>query len=218
MVFNYAHTERKPIEPFDLVEVTDPESGVNFGTEYDVWVRTFGRAAFGLEEHDDDGDGIVDRVTKAGANDALQMGDVPTSALTGGIQGLNLYTGPEDTFSIFTKYSFLEGRVKGLEGSLGVTYSGPAATSIAVGGADLAENRFGTPPTPERWNVNLGVTYKFNWGEYNWDVRLNIFNLLDDQKGESYIEYENDLGEPVYRRTLQYYTPRNFRLSLGVRF
>ena len=193
-------------------------SGQNFGTEYDDWVRVLGREAFGLEEHDDDGDGVVDRVTKQGENEVLQLGDVPTSSIIGGIQGLNLYTGPEDTFSIFTKYSFLEGALKGFESSLGVTYTGPAATSIAIGGTDLADNQYGTPPTPVRWNVNLGFIYKFNFGETNWDVRLNIFNLLDDQKGESTIDYVGDFGQPIHRRTVRYYTPRNFRLSLGLTF
>ena len=112
-----------------------------------------------------------------------------------------------------------QGPIKGFETTLGVTYTGPAATSIPIGGLDLAENLYGTPPTPDRWSVNLGFIYKFNFSEYNWDVRLNIFNLLDDQKGESFTEYEDILyGQPVYRRTVQYYAPRSFRLSLGLRF
>ena len=148
----------------------------------------------------------------------LALGDVPTSSLVGGIQGLNLYNGPEDTASLFTKYSFLEGAIKGLEASLGVTWTGPAQTSVAVGGTNLAENRFGTPPTPDRFVVNAGLTYKWRWGEGSYVARLNIYNLLDDQKGESYIDYTDDHGVNVPRRTVLYYAPRSFRMSVGVFF
>ena len=100
-----------------------------------------------------------------------------------------------------------------------MTYTGPAATSIPIGGLDLAENLYGTPPTPERWNVNLGFIYKFNISEYNWDVRLNIFNLLDDQKGESFAEYEDiSTGSPSTGERFNTTQPRSFRLSLGLRF
>lgn len=218
MVFSYAHTERKADGPFTFAELINPESGFQYGTEYDWWVWTLGREAFGLEEHDDDGDGVVDRVTKEGQNEVLKLGDVPSSSLVGGLEGVSLYRGPEDTFSLFQKYTFLEGALQGLDASLGIIFTGPAQTSIPIGGTYLAQNLYGTPPTPERWTVNLGFSYRWKWGDQRYTARIHIFNLLDDQKGESVVEYADPDGQPVPRRTTLYYHPRNFRATVSVNF
>lgn len=216
-VFNYAHTEREAISTFQLAEVFDPDTGIQFGTEYDDWVRVLGRAAFGLEEHDDDGDGVFDRVTKIGETGVLGVGDVPTSSLVGGIQGLSLFTQPEDSASLFSKYTFEEGVLKGLSPNIGVRYVGPAKTTTPIGGNDLAENRFGTPPTAERYSVNMGLIYRWKTERVNYRLQLNVYNLLDDQKGLSVVDYSDATNSEV-RRTLRFYTPRNFRLSLSMQF
>ena len=215
-IFSYAHTERVATSSFSLVDAIDPESGAVFGTEYDEWVRILGRAAFGLEENDTDGDGVIDSVTKNGQ--PIQVGDVAPSSLVGGLEGISLYTGSEDAASMWSKYTFQEGRLKGLGAGLGVIYTGPAQTSIPIGGSDLAANRFGTPPTEERFRTDLGFNYRWNYKEMPISLRLNVYNLMDDTKGQSIVRYNYDDGSTALRRTDVYYAPRSYRLSMGITF
>ncbi len=214
-IFAYAHTEREATSSFKLVDAIDPASGFEFGTEYDIWVRTFGRAAFGLEETDTDGDGVIDQVTKNGQ--PIQNGDVKPSDLVGGLQGTSLYTGSEDAASLWTNYTFNEGRLNGLSAGLGVIYTGPARTSIPIGGAEFASNRFGTPPTAERYRVNNSLKYQWQSNDIFYTLRFNIYNLLDDHKGQTVVDYVSD-GVPIQRRTDVYYAPRSYRLTLSVNF
>ncbi len=215
LIFNYAHTEREATGSFNLVDAVDPDMGANFGTEYDVWVRTFGREAFGLEESDTNGDGVIDTITKNGQ--PISLGDVSPLDLVGGLQGTSLYTGSEDAASLWTKYSFTEGLLNGFDASLGATYTGPAETSIPIGGPDLASNLFRTPATPDRWKVDTSFKYRWNHNEQRYTLKLNVFNLLDDQKGQSIVTY-NENGTPIRRRTDVYYAPRGYRLTLSVNF
>lgn len=215
-IFSYAHTERVATSSFNLVDAVDPASGAVFGTEYDEWVRVLGRAAFGLEETDTDGDGVIDSVTKNGQ--AIEIGDVAPSSLIGGLEGVSLYTGSEDAASMWTKYTFREGLLSGLGAGLGVIYTGPAQTSIPIGGTDLAANRFGTPATEERFRTDLGLTYRWTNKQMPMSLRLNAYNLMDDTKGESVIEYDDGNGGTATRRTDVYYAPRSYRLTMGFTF
>ena len=214
-IFSYAHTERKVKGSFKLLPIIDPESGLVFGTEYDIWVRTFGREAFGLEETDTDGDGVIDQVTKNGQ--PIVMGDVSPTDLTGGLEGVSLYTGSKDAASLWTKYQFMEGPFKGLDAGLGVIYTGPAPTSIPIGGSALAENRFRTPDTEERYRMNSALRYSFNALDNYWTLSLNVYNVLNNQKGMTIANYR-DNGMPLMRRTEVFYAPRSYRLAMSVDF
>ena len=62
----------------------------------------------------------------------------------------------------------------------------------AVWGAILIWPRISTappPPTPDRIVVNAGLNYEFRLGNGSYIARLKFCNLLDDQKGESFINY-----------------------------
>lgn len=210
IILNYAHTEREATSPFFPVSVD------GFGTEYDIWVRTFGRAAFGLEEHDDDGDGVVDRITKNG--EQVTMGDVDATDLMSGLQGTSLYFGSEDEAAIWTSYTFREGTLQDLQVGFGGTYTGPAATSVAIGGNELAENQFRTPDTEERWKFDALLAYEFSWYDLPWRVQFNVYNVFDDIYGLSTVTYEDTDGSTERRRTENFYAPRSYRLSLAVDF
>ena len=90
---------------------------------------------------------------------------------------------------------------------------------MAVGGSNLAANLYPTPPVEARWDYDAGLVYTFRWGRTDWRLSLNVYNLLDDQKGYSETSYANVLtGGTERRRTEVYYTPRSYRLSARVSF
>lgn len=222
LLFSYAHTEREATSPFDLVPVdwTNPITGdvYSYGTEYDAWVRTFGREAFGLVEVDSDGDGVVDQVTHADGS-SVEMGEVSPTDLIGGLQGTSLYTGAEDSASIWSKYNISEGKFKNLGIGFGAVYTGPMATSIGIGGDELAANLYGTPKTKERLKIDAAFDYKWTWKDYDMALRFNVYNVTDDTVGESVVTYiDNSTGEEIKRRKRVNYTPRTYRLSYSVNF
>jgi hypothetical protein len=223
IILNYAYTTREAVSPFDL------ESTASYGTEYDIWVRTFGREAFGLEEWDTNNDGVVDYVTRAGAvgenpteeelrNARVGVGDVDAADLASGLQGTSLFFGSEHNFSFWNRYRLTEfDRFKDVVLGFGGVYTGPAQTSIAIGNADMIENRFRTPETPGRWNFNAMIQYHFDLGDSKWNVRLNVSNLLDKRYDQRVVSYDDD-GAEVLRRTERYYAPRTWRITLSGKF
>lgn len=217
-ILNYAHTERKVNKPFGLVAAIDQVTGTEFGTEYDYWVRALGRAAYGLEEIDDDGDGLPDRILKNGEPVSL-TNIVPANSNTAGINNASLFLGAEDEASFWSKYTFTEGPLRRLSLTFGARYTGPMATAVTVGGADLASNLYPTPPTAARYEFDGGIIYVRRWGDAQWRFALNGYNLLDDQKDYSEIGYTNiQTGGTELRRTQIYRAPRSFRLSASVTF
>jgi iron complex outermembrane recepter protein len=218
MIFNYAKTERTITEPFGMVAAIDQVTGTEFGTEYDYWVRAFGREAYGLEEIDNDGDGLPDQILRNGEPVSL-TNIVPANSNTAGIEGANLYLGPEEEASFWNKYTFREGPLKRLSLMFGVRYTGEAATAVSVGGNNLQANLYPTPPTEARYQFDAGITYIRNWGDSQWRFALNVYNLTDDQKSYTEASYSNiDTGAIERRRTQLYHTPRAFRASVGVTF
>jgi outer membrane receptor protein involved in Fe transport len=197
VVVNYSYIERKVTSPFNLAAVTHPETGENLGTPYDRWVYFLGRDAF--EDPSD-----------------------PTT-LTGGIVGISLFFAPQHSASIWNKYTFRDGRLEGLELGLGARYVSESQTSIPIGGRDAMINPYRTPPVPSRFVMDGMLAYGWNWGDTRWRAQLNVFNLTNDTEGHSYINYivpegQTNAGEVIRRRTLRYYTPTTFRLSLGLYF
>ncbi len=218
LIFNYAHTDREIHKPFGMVAAIDQVSGTEFGTEYDSWVRALGRAAYGLEEIDNDGDGLPDQILRNGEPVSL-TNIVPANSNTGGIEGANLFLGAEDEASFWNKYTFREGPLRRLSLMFGVRYTGPAATAVTVGGENLQQNLYPTPDTEERLEFDAGITYTRNWGDTQWRFALNAYNLTDDQKGYTEASYNNINDNSIERRRTQvYYAPRSFRFSVGVTF
>ncbi len=197
IVLNYSYIEREVTQPFNLVPVTHPETGENLGTPYDRWVYFLGRDAF--EDPFD-----------------------PTT-LTGGIVGISLFFAPQHSASIWNRYSFREGPLEGLDVGLGARYVSESQTSIPLGGVDARINPYRTPPVPSRFVVDGMLAYNWKWSDMSWRLQLNVFNITNDTEGHSYANYvvpegQPNAGETVRRRTLRYYNPTTFRLSLGVNF
>ncbi|MDP0498501.1 MAG: TonB-dependent receptor plug domain-containing protein [Verrucomicrobiota bacterium JB022] len=221
IVFNFAHTEREAQGAFNMSDFTDLTTGISYaGTEYDQIVRIFGREAFGITSNDTDGDGVPDQFLDQNGNEISQSNPLRPSEATGGIDGLSLFFQSEDTARLWTKYTFTEGPLQRLGIGFGAKWNGPAQTSIPIGGNSLGANRFATPEAPERWEFEMGVYYGFTWNDTKWNLRLNVFNLLDDTYDSAQVRYIDDLtgrGE-VNKRYEQYYAPRTFRLTASVSF
>lgn len=231
LIFSYARTERKAIGGFNLLDTIDPVSGRVFGTEYDIWVRTFGREAFGLIESDSNGDGVVDTITKNGQ--PVGLGDVRPTDLVLDLEEFDLYTGSKEAASLWTKYRFTEGIFKGFEASVGAIYRGPANTSTTHGAIsqepgtlfrsisgqeDFLPNPFGTPPAPDYFKVDTALSYQWKIKQRSFALQLNVYNLLNDTNGQNIIHYTDTDGSPIKRRTKVNYAPRSYRLSMSVDF
>jgi len=218
MIINYAHTERTVTTPFQLVGAIDQVTGVEYGTEYDSWVRALGRGAFGLEEVDNNGDGIPDQILKDGQPVSL-TNIVSAASATGGIENTNLFFGAEDEGSIWNKYTFDSGPLRRLSILFGARYTGPQETAVRVGGTDLAANLYPTPPTEARMTYDAGLVYTKKFGDYQWRFAVNVYNLMDDQKDYTEASYANVLsGGTELRRSAVYHAPRSFRFSARVTF
>jgi outer membrane receptor protein involved in Fe transport len=195
-IVSFAHIKREASSAFNLAQAADyrfPELQP-FGTEYDIWVRDFGAEAF------------------ADPTD-------PTT-LQGGIKGKSLFFGSENTANVWGKYSFTEGRLRGFSVGLGLRYASGARTSIPIGGANMAINRYSTPDTEDLYQVNSALMYNRRFERFDLRLALNIYNLLNKKELYTEVTYQNtnfpELTET--RRSRVYLTPINFRLSATISF
>jgi len=195
VIFNYSYTERSTQSGFQMVDAIDLNTGINYGTEYDRWVRVLGRDAF----------------------------TDPTLASTGSyggpFLGTSLFLRSSHSSRLWTKYNFAEGPLEGLSIGGGVIYQGPAKTALSIGGETLRENQYPTPDTEERFRFDLALIYRKSFEHFDIGLRLNVFNLLNDDEGTTYASYENErTGETELRRSERYYEPRSYRVSLNLSF
>ncbi|MGC9451476.1 MAG: TonB-dependent siderophore receptor [Oceanipulchritudo sp.] len=195
IIFNYSHTERETLSGFQMVDAIDINTGINYGTEYDRWVRALGPDAF----------------------------TDPTRASTGSFGGpfvgTSLFLRSENSSRLWTKYNFEDGPLEGFSIGGGVIYQGPARTALSIGGDELRANLYPTPDTEESFRFDLAFIYRREFKHFDLNLRLNIFNLLDDDEGITHASYENQVtGETELRRTERYYAPRSYRVSVGLDF
>lgn len=163
-------------------------------TEYDIWVYYLG-----VENFADPKD--------------------PTTYNSASVKGMDLSFVPQYSGRIWNKYRFAEGPLDGLEIGGGVRYDGPAATSVPIGGQELKENRYATPPTKERYVADAFVSYGWRWFDADWRLSLKVDNLFDDHVDQNIADYGLDAdGDPIQRRTVNYYDPREYRLNLSIDF
>ena len=192
IVFSFSYQERE-VTDLIMVDAVDQVSGINFGTEYDVWVYLLGPDNF---------------------TDPSR----PSSFTGGGLKGVDLSFVPQTSASLWNKYRFTDGPLENVELGGGVKYIGSAATSTGIGGNQLQENRFRTPDTKERFEVDLFASYRFTFMGYPWRVALRVSNVFDDRMDTTTASYQNPLGGDEVRRTRIYYAPRTWRLQLSMQF
>ncbi|MEX0324043.1 MAG: TonB-dependent siderophore receptor [Puniceicoccaceae bacterium] len=194
MTFNYAYLERVVTKGFQLVDFVDLRDGINYGTEYDLWVSRFG----GAENFED-----------------------PLRASTGSgdmLLGLSLDDSPKHSFSLWSNYRFESGSLEGLSLRGGVSYTGERQSTVAIGGGNTASNAFPTPDFAEMIMVQLGLGYTWEMGDTRWRINANIYNLFDHTMDITYSDFVDELGNDIQRRSRAYYAPRTVRISASVDF
>jgi hypothetical protein len=227
---NYSHVEREAVGGFHMVDFIALDTGISYaGTEYSAVARRFGREAFGITSKDTNGDGIPDQFFDASGARISRDNPFKPSDATSGIEGVSLHFNPEDTLTLATKYSILDGPLDGASAFIGLKYEGEAQTSIPIGGSDLADNLFRTPDTESRMTVDLGLFYSFDYKATRWRLSLNIQNLLDDTESFTSVttanpffdaaEAESSLNRrDVTKRSRILHMPRTFRIGVDISF
>ena len=190
--FSYAYQKQEVIGGFGLVD--QPNS-----TEYDSWWRYMG---FTTQQ-------------------ALAANlDESAVDFTAGVQGVRLIDNPEHSANIWNKYTFTDGALKGWDVGLGINWFGSRQAEAAIdnGLRRRVNGRF-KADFAQRFVVNTGLGHKRRIAGRDWNFRLNINNLLDDQKDER-IVYNGIVGTSTAApaRSVVYYNPRTWQFSVGTKF
>jgi hypothetical protein len=209
-VVTYTHLVQAVTGGFDIVD--QPRS-----TEYDSWWRY-------LRYSTDDAR-------------ALNLDESKANPASVGAIGRRTSDVPRNVWAVWNNYKFTTGKLKGLEASLGVTLNGPRHSEQVIDNGLRArtgdENRRYRPQMPMEYKVNAALAYRGDFFGRRWNVRLNVNNLLDEQKmvatNESTLYLDPATGalvastSPVAtkllvpNRSIRYFDPRSFRLSVSTR-
>lgn len=137
------------------------------------------------------------------------------------LQGVSLNFNPEDELSVFGKYSFSEGPFEDLSLTAGVKYIGASKTSVAFNTVSPLVGLTVTPDVPERYQLDLGASYRWKWNNVDMRLSLNIYNLFDDTYAVSIetLDTANPItGATVTKRTEKFYSPTTVRVGLTMAF
>jgi len=134
---------------------------------------------------------------------------------------------PEQTLRIWSKYSFTDSFLEGLEIGVGYRYqSERIADSPWLGGRSAIQDAVGADnvraPVPAFDLWDLAITYRWMWKDREWNLGLNIRNIFDEDiisatAENLFADLEDGSQVPVVTR---FYLPqqRNIRVSLRVSF
>jgi len=137
------------------------------------------------------------------------------------LTNVSLNFNPEDELSVFGKYTFTEGPLQDLSLTAGVKYIGASKTSVAFNTVSPLIGLTVTPEVPERYQFDLGASYRWEWRGVDMRLFLNIYNVLDDDYEVSVktLDTTNPItGETVTKRTERFFTPTSVRLGLTMSF
>lgn len=157
---------------------------------------------------------------------------------SGEIKGARTIDNPRNSLSLWTKYTFTAGWARGFDVGVGVIYNGERQSQVAInnGARNLQnlENQRLRPRFAADYKLNLGLGYRARLGNRPWSFRLNVNNVLDEQKKVTYgsstlfinpadgaLVASTTAGAQritVPERAVRYYEPISFRLTAGVEF
>ncbi len=190
--FSYAYQKQQVIGGFGLVD--QPNS-----TEYDSWWRYMG---FTTQQ-------------------ALAANlDESSVDFNSSVKGVRLIDNPEHSANVWNKYTFTDGAMKGWDLGLGINWFGSRQAEAAIdnGLRRRVTGRF-KADFSQRFVVNTAVGFKRKIAGRDWNFRLNVNNLFDDQKDER-IVYNGIVGTSTAApaRSVVYYNPRTWQFSVGTKF
>ncbi|NDV62269.1 TonB-dependent receptor plug domain-containing protein [Puniceicoccales bacterium CK1056] len=140
---------------------------------------------------------------------------------SGILTGISLNYNPEDELSIFGKYTFTEGLLERLNLTAGLKYIGSSATSVSFNTVSPLAGLQVTPEVPERFQFDLGASYRWTWNNLDMRLSINVYNIFDKTYDVEIktLDTRNPItGAEVTKRTEKYYTPTTFRVGLAVSF
>jgi hypothetical protein len=164
--------------------------------------------------------------------------DESTFDFVGQIKGARTIDNPRNQLGFWNKYEFSQGALKGLNLGAGVNYNGTRQSEVVInnGARNLAlqENVRLKPHFAADYKVNLGVGYRRKLSERTWNFRLNVNNVLNEQKkvtyGSSTLFIDPATGGTVAsttagaqkitvpERAVRYYEPISYRLTVSTQF
>lgn len=105
---------------------------------------------------------------------------------SGQVLGARTIDNPRNSFALWNKYTLSAGAMKGLDVGLGVTVNGPRQSQVSINNGarnlQLLENQRFRPDLATDYKLNLGVGYRTKLMNRQWNLRLNVNNLLNQQK------------------------------------
>lgn len=164
--------------------------------------------------------------------------DESTFNFVGQIAGARTIDNPRNQLALWNKYEFSRGALKGLNVGVGVKFNGERQSQVAINNGarnlELSENVRFKPRYAADYMVNLGVGYRRRIADRNWNFRLNVNNILNEQKkvsfGTSTLFIDPATGGPVAsttagaqkitvpERAVRYFEPISFRLVASTSF
>ncbi len=157
---------------------------------------------------------------------------------SGQTKGRRTLDNPRNQLSIWNKYRFDSGGLKGLDLGLGANFNGRRQSEVLLtnGARTTAgvENVRYKPWFKPDYKINLGVGYLARLAGREWKLQLNVNNLLNEQKktatGSSTLYVDPATGAliastaagaqkiTVPERVVRYFDPISFRFTVGTKF
>jgi outer membrane receptor protein involved in Fe transport len=157
---------------------------------------------------------------------------------SGQTRGRRTLDNPRNQLSIWNKYEFSAGALRGLDVGLGAQFNGQRQSEVLLtNGARTTEgvaNIRYKPKFDADYKLNLGLGYRTRIADRKWNFRLNVNNVLNEQKkvatGESTLYVDPATGAliapttpgareiKVPERAVRYYDPVSFRMTASTSF
>lgn len=137
------------------------------------------------------------------------------------LDGVSLNFNPEDELSVFGKYTFDEGPLENLSLTAGFKYIGSSETSVAFNTVSPLIGLTVTPEVAERYQFDLGASYRWRWNNTDMRLSVNLYNVTDEtyEVTTTTLDTLNPItGKTVTKRTEKFYTPFTFRIGLTASF
>ena len=125
----------------------------------------------------------------------LVMGGYSNTDSKNDVTGVPRDGQPRDRFTMFNRYEFKDGNLKGFGMSLGAIYTG---TKVVEPFSRRGEPAWG--PVPESWRFDVIADYRFKLGRYDCRAAIKADNVFDNREifyQANYYRYSLDPGRVI---------------------